>query len=62
MLEPLVEPLEVRTAAWKIEATARMIARSVVLRKRQIDLSLVPLRDPLAPDPQTGAGWWRRTG
>ena len=46
--------LEVRTAAWKIEATARMIARSVVLRKRQIDLSLVPLRDPLAPNPQTG--------
>ena len=31
-----------------------MIARSVVLRKRQIDLWLVPLRDPLAPNPQTG--------
>jgi len=46
--------LELRTAAWKVEATARMIARSVVLRKRQIDLWLVPLRDPLAPDPQTG--------
>ena len=46
--------LELRTAAWKVEATARMIARSVVLRKRQIDLWLVPLRDPLAPNPQTG--------
>ena len=42
------------TPGWAITATARPIERSVTPGKKQVDLSLSPLRDPLAPHPATG--------
>jgi len=48
------EVLQVSTAGWKLEASARLIWRSTVPGKKQIDLSLAPLRDPLGPQPPTG--------
>ena len=43
------EVVSVRTSAWAVEAAARLIWRSTVPGKKQIDLSFSPLRDPLAP-------------
>jgi len=48
------EVLQVSTAGWKLEASARLIWRSTVPGKKQIDLSFAPLRDPLAPQLGTG--------
>ena len=48
------ETLHVSTAAWAINATSRPIWRSATPGKKQIDLSLTPLRDPLSLQPSTG--------
>ena len=48
------EVMHVRTAGWAVDATARLIWRSATPGKKQVDLSFVPLRDPLAPQPKSG--------
>ena len=48
------EVLQVVSADWAINATARLIWQSTMPGKKQVDLTFVPLRDPLAPNPRTG--------
>ena len=48
------EVLKVKTAGWRLEASSRLIWRSTVPGKKQIDLSLAPQRDPLAPQRNDG--------
>ena len=49
-----IEVLYVCTGGWAVNATARFIQRSATTRKKQVDLSFKPLRDPLEPNPVTG--------
>ena len=48
------EVLYVRTAGWAVNATARFIRRSATTLKKQVDLSFLPLRDPLEQQQRTG--------
>jgi len=45
------ETLTVTTAGWSINATSRLIWRSAVPGKKQIDLAFMPRRDPLGVHP-----------